>query len=311
MFPSVSVIIPAYNEGSFLRECLGSLCAQDYPKYEIILVDNGSTDATKQICEEFPTVKYVYYTARKSSYAARNEGVRRSSGEVIAFFDADQAAAPDMLLELLRDFEHGNHRHVYQGELTDDERIPEALRRVKSLAVEQFRCGPDPWAISTACVALPKQFFEELGGFKEYLVSGGDREFFGRAGKKASLHRTRRPVGTHYWASSIREHLKREERYAFGDCLRRREDGLPLPSLARTIRRLCAFAPLKVVAALVVPIRYPVREWTVRWTAQWVHWCSIFYEVRGLARFRLGYRRAGDLPADATARRVIVSGSGR
>src|SRR5439155_1338737 len=71
--PSVSVIVCSYNAGATLRSCLESLGKIDYPKFEIVLVDDGSTDNTAQIAAEFPNVRYVHQPNRGLS-VARNTG---------------------------------------------------------------------------------------------------------------------------------------------------------------------------------------------------------------------------------------------
>ena len=97
----VSIVIPCYNSQSTIAKVLGSVIDQTYTDYEIILVDDGSTDDTKGAIEEFfndKTIdhKYIYQKNRGPS-AARNRGVENSSGEYIAFLDSDDAWHPKKL----------------------------------------------------------------------------------------------------------------------------------------------------------------------------------------------------------------------
>jgi glycosyltransferase involved in cell wall biosynthesis len=291
----VNVIIPTHNEGRFLRSCLGSLCTQDYPNYEIILVDNASSDNTREICAGFPDVRYIYYATKKSSYAARNEGVRQSRGEVVAFFDADQIAFPTYLSDLLAEYVADDPHHVYVGRLLDDPRVPEVLRSFFSWDGGFENLGPGQ--VSTCAVAVPRALFDSLGGFKEEILSGGDFEFFGRASRMCRVHRCLRYGGYHYWAQSVFDHLSREERYAFGRCLRAKEAGEDLPPVRSALWRVVAGALQKTSAAAAVPFRFPCREWRLRWQAQLVHLLEIMYRFRGIAKYHLGRDRAGDLPA--------------
>jgi len=96
-----SVVVPTYNRAALLLQVLRSLAAQrTEAPFEIIVVDNGSTDGTRQVAAAFPGVRYVRET-RPGSSAARNAGIAASRGEVIAFLDDDVVAEPDWL-EALR-----------------------------------------------------------------------------------------------------------------------------------------------------------------------------------------------------------------
>lgn len=98
--PKVSIVIPAYNVEKYLSSCLESLIAQTYPDFEAIVVDDGSTDYTPQICEQ-----YIHRDARirvvtqenAGVSVARNRGIDEATGEYITFIDADDWAEPDYL----------------------------------------------------------------------------------------------------------------------------------------------------------------------------------------------------------------------
>lgn len=99
--PLVSVIIPCYNHGQYLPESIGSVLAQDYPAIEIVVVDDGSTDNTRQEAEKFPDVKYVYQPNQGLS-AARNTGIQHSKGDMLIFLDADDWLLPGAIRTNLR-----------------------------------------------------------------------------------------------------------------------------------------------------------------------------------------------------------------
>ena len=90
--PLVSVIIPCYNSARYLAETIESVLAQTYPRVEIILIDDGSTDATAQIAQDYP-VNYVYQANRGIS-AARNSGFLHSQGKYVLFLDHDDRLLP-------------------------------------------------------------------------------------------------------------------------------------------------------------------------------------------------------------------------
>src|SRR4030095_11695480 len=93
--PTVSVIIPAYNQSRYLGQAIRSVLAQTYASFEIIVVDAGSTAATRKVAPAFADarVRYVHQANRGLS-AARNTGIRRARGELLTFLDSD-----DLFLE--------------------------------------------------------------------------------------------------------------------------------------------------------------------------------------------------------------------
>ncbi|MEP6662626.1 MAG: glycosyltransferase [Verrucomicrobiota bacterium] len=100
--PKVSVVVASYNGAKTLPACLDSLKDLNYPDYEIILVDDGSTDATMQIASARPTVRYVHQRHSGLS-VARNTGIAAATGEIIAFTDSDCRADEDWLYYLVGD----------------------------------------------------------------------------------------------------------------------------------------------------------------------------------------------------------------
>lgn len=98
MLPSVSVIIPVYNHGRYLADAINSVLAQDYQDWEIVIVDDGSTDDTPIIVSRYANdqVRYVFQE-NKGQAAARNTGIKNSHGRYLAFLDADDWFLPDKL----------------------------------------------------------------------------------------------------------------------------------------------------------------------------------------------------------------------
>ena len=98
--PLVSVVVPSYNYGHLIRETLDSLAAQTYARWECVVVDDGSTDDTRAVVEAYaaaePRVRYVRQENARQA-AARNNGVRHSSGEYFQFLDSDDMIEPHKL----------------------------------------------------------------------------------------------------------------------------------------------------------------------------------------------------------------------
>ncbi|HLF72415.1 MAG TPA: glycosyltransferase family A protein [Dehalococcoidia bacterium] len=93
----VSVVIPVYNGEDFIAEAIESVLAQDYASFEVIVVDDGSTDRSGAIAGAFPAPVRCLHQANCGLGAARNAGVTNARGEYLAFLDADDLWAPDKL----------------------------------------------------------------------------------------------------------------------------------------------------------------------------------------------------------------------
>ena len=110
MAPAVSIILPTYNRASFLPEALASIRAQSFRDWELVVVDDGSTDQTRALVESWrrevtQPVSYVWQENR-GAYAARNAGLDRAGAPLVAFFDSDDLWRPSYLeacVEGLRD----------------------------------------------------------------------------------------------------------------------------------------------------------------------------------------------------------------
>ena len=101
-YPKVSVVVASYNGGRTLPACLDSLTHLNYPNYEIILVDDGSTDDTARVVAHYPTVRAIHQQNLGLS-AARNTGIQAATGEIVAFTDSDCRADEDWLYYVVGD----------------------------------------------------------------------------------------------------------------------------------------------------------------------------------------------------------------
>lgn len=107
----VSVIVPAYNAEKYLKECLNSICAQTYPALEIIVVDDGSKDATASIiknCAEQDVRIVPFYNENHGVSYSRNFGLEHCTGEYVTFVDADDLVARDFANQMVHDLEESD-----------------------------------------------------------------------------------------------------------------------------------------------------------------------------------------------------------
>ncbi len=101
----ISIIIPVYNVEKYLRRCLDSILAQSYEDIEIILIDDGSTDTSPQICDEYKKLDervVVVHKCNGGVVSARNKGLEIAKGDYIGFIDSDDYVAEDMFQYLMQ-----------------------------------------------------------------------------------------------------------------------------------------------------------------------------------------------------------------
>lgn len=101
MNPQVSIIVPAYNAEAYIGSCLDHLCALDYAHYEVILVNDGSTDRTAEVAKTYCEHVRVIDIPNSGVSVARNVGLAQSRGEFVLFCDADDYYLPDALSTLV------------------------------------------------------------------------------------------------------------------------------------------------------------------------------------------------------------------
>lgn len=123
----ISVIVPVYNTERFLVECLESILNQTWKNIEVILIDDGSTDSSGQICEQFAMqderVQVIHQENQGVSHA-RNIGLKKASGDLVSFIDSDDTLELDMyelLVEIMEknkaDIVHCGYKHILNDEI--------------------------------------------------------------------------------------------------------------------------------------------------------------------------------------------------
>lgn len=121
--PKVSVIIPIYNVEKYLRQCLDSVIAQDFTDWEMILVDDGSTDGSGIIADEYAADERIYLIHQKNlgSGAARNTGLREAHGEYVYFLDSDDYIDKELLKTCIESLEKTSNDMAVFNFRTEDE----------------------------------------------------------------------------------------------------------------------------------------------------------------------------------------------
>jgi glycosyltransferase involved in cell wall biosynthesis len=167
----VSVVVPCHNYGRYLPYAIESILTQTYKDLEIIVVDDGSTDSTREVIESYGdrVVRVVGHFG--SPNAARNAGIRASTGELVAFLDADDEWRPSKLAVQLRRWHTAKRAGLVYGRCELFEASSGATLGVmprgplpegdvlRELALRQFIPSPTP--------VIPRRVFEQVGYFDE------------------------------------------------------------------------------------------------------------------------------------------------
>lgn len=176
----ISVIIPTYNRCELLKRSIDSVLTQTYEDIELIIVDDGSTDGTKEMVEaiEDERVRYIQMPTNMGAAAARNEGVKNATADLIAFHDSDDCWREDKLEKQMAYWnEHPEFAMVYcpyivRGKEVVAPTLEWGLLEGNILAYLLLRNS-----IGTPTMLMKKDCFEEIGGFNSLLKCLEDWEF--------------------------------------------------------------------------------------------------------------------------------------
>lgn len=178
--PRISVVIPFHNAEPYLEACLRGVLSQTIPRgaYEVILVDNNSTDASEGIARTFESVA-VLREPVEGSYAARNAGIRASRGSIVATLDPDCTPAPDWLAQIERGMSDPECRVILGRQKHAGGSI--ALRLLEMYETEKIsyvtaRKEKALYFGYTNNMAFRRHLFDEIGLFQD-VKRGGDTVF--------------------------------------------------------------------------------------------------------------------------------------
>lgn len=269
--PLVSVVVPAYNEGKVVGHCVESILASDYPRREIILVDDGSTDDTLAEMRRFENVPGVIVIGKPNGgkASALNVGLARASGEVLFFVDADGIFARNTIREMLKGFDSARVGAVCGNDSPVN--LDRLLTRLANLqthvgtgfvrrALSMLNCLP---IVSGNVGAFRRSVLDKTGPFLEGFI-GEDLELTWRV-HKAGYRVAFQPRATVYAEvpSTIRGLWKQRVRWARGllqtarihrDMFFRRKYGLFGFYLPINFAAMMIIPLLQLLSAILLPI---------------------------------------------------------
>ena len=179
----ISIVVPTRNRAERLRALLASLAGQEGPPFEVIVVDNASTDRTlaavgEADAEHDAHIRAIHLPRPLGPAVARNRGWRAAQGELVIFTDDDVVAQPGWLKEIAAAHAR-DPEAVIQGRTEPD---PREIHKLAAFTRSQRASGPGPW-FQTCNIAYPRALLERLGGFDESFwdAAGEDTDLGWRA----------------------------------------------------------------------------------------------------------------------------------
>mgnify|MGYP000225793700 CR=1 FL=1 len=190
--PLISIVTPTYNRSEFLAEAVNSVLGQTYSNFELLIIDDGSTDDTRELVASYqqdPRIRY-FYQSNQGQSVARNRGIAESAGDFICFLDSDNAWLPKKLERSLLEFQRFPETQVVYGDsILIDENSAEigkstmkrySGRITANLLKDNF--------VSMNTTMTRRHCFEEMGGFNESDRIAEDYELWLRFSTKFEFH---------------------------------------------------------------------------------------------------------------------------
>jgi glycosyltransferase involved in cell wall biosynthesis len=173
--PRASVVICAYNAERTLEECLDSLRSLRYPDFEVIVVDDGSTDRTRAIAERYPEFRLISQENRGLS-AARNAGIMAATRDVVAFTDSDCAVDPDWLRFLVDRLRSENFAGVGGPNLppAENDWVPDVVARAPGGPTHVLLSDSEAEHVPGCNMAFWRKHLLDIGLFDPVFRAAGD-----------------------------------------------------------------------------------------------------------------------------------------
>ncbi len=188
--PLVTVIIPTYNRGWVVQEAIDSVLDQDFRDYELIVVDDGSNDNTREILGAYGNAITVLQQSNRGVSAARNRGIAEAAGRLIAFLDSDDLWLPRKLTTQVKFFEENADAVINQTQeiwIRNGARVNPKKRHHKFSGMI-FERSLALCLVSPSAVMIKKSLFDAVGVFDENLTACEDYDLWLRISCRYPVH---------------------------------------------------------------------------------------------------------------------------
>lgn len=282
--PKVSIVVASYNGDRTLKACLESLTRLNYPDYEVILVDDGSTDTTPQLAQQFrwgnseipPSpeaapaqlvisveegrFRYFRHATNLGLSAARNTGIAAATGEIVAFTDSDCRADDDWLRYLVAELLEGEFAGVGGPNLLppEDPAVASAVMVSPGGPAHVMLTDREAEHIPGCNMAFWKSALAEVGGFDPQFTKAGDDVDMCWRLQQAGMKIGFSPAAFvwHYRRSNVRAYLKQQRGYGEAEALLVRKHPEYFNSFGDSVWRGRIYTPAKLGVMLRRSIIY-------------------------------------------------------
>jgi GT2 family glycosyltransferase len=224
-WPRVSVVVCAYNSAATLEECFDGLKALDYPDYEVIVVNDGSTDATDEI-----TLRYGFRLISTENHGlacARNAGLEAATGQIVAYMDADARPDPHWLSHLAHTFTRSSHVGIGGPNIPPpgDGEIAECVANAPGGPIHVLLSDQIAEHIPGCNMAFWKESLDAIGGFDpQFRIAGDDVDICWRLQDHGwTVGFSPGAVVWHHRRGSVRGYLKQQYEYGKAEALLERK----------------------------------------------------------------------------------------
>jgi GT2 family glycosyltransferase len=256
--PRVSVVVCSHNGGRTLAQCLRSLSALDYPNYEVILVDDGSTDETAAIVRNFPEVRWIRQTHQGLS-VARNVGLAAAPGSIIAYTDSDCYADEEWLTHLVYQLQHSGAAAVGGPNLSpEDGRLAACIAASPGQPTHVLESDQVAEHIPGCNMAFRREALEAINGFDpQFWTAGDDVDVCWRL-QQAGMWITFAPgaVVWHHRRPSVASYFRQQAGYGKAEALLRFKHPDRFNNRGDGIWRGVLYRPSRQILRLTQPVVY-------------------------------------------------------
>ena len=215
--PIISVVIPLYNKEEYVSECMESVLCQIEPRFEVIIIDDESTDNSLAILRKFSDPRIKIFSQKNSGPGtARNFGIQNAEAEYIAFLDADDVWSPNHLAEIMAMWASFPNAGAVSTTIQDFRYQPSSftkpIRHNNFQEIDFFKeAAVKTSIVHTSATSIRKEVIENIGGFKNRR-NGEDIEMWARIALSYSIVVSKNvTVGYRQVASGLSEMAKREK----------------------------------------------------------------------------------------------------
>src|SRR5438445_1677666 len=224
-WPRISVVVCTYNGSRTIRDCLEGLCCLTYPDYEVIVVDDGSTDDVGAVAREFDV--RLIQTPNRGLATARNTGLKAATGEIVAYIDDDAHPDPHWLTYLAATFRNTTHVAVGGPNLAPpgDGVVAECVANAPGGPVHVLLSDGEAEHLPGCNMAFRRATLEAIGGFDpQFRVAGDDVDVCWQIQKKGrTLGFSPAAVVWHHRRNSVVAYWKQQQGYGRAEALLERK----------------------------------------------------------------------------------------